>query len=95
MAVVSKDCDFFDRPPLSMVKELAADVPVRMDMLRRLPGFERAEDHVGRANGFATALLIAAVTVPSMAGYLEDELNRSLAAGGVAARWLVGAIGIE
>ena len=42
VAVVSKDCDFFDRPPLSMVKELAADVPVRMDMLRRLPGFERA-----------------------------------------------------
>ena len=57
VAVVSKDCDFFDRPPLSMVKELAADVPVRMDMLRRLPGFERAEDHVGRAIGFATALL--------------------------------------
>lgn len=50
---------------------------------------------MGRANGFATALLIAAVAVPSMAGYLEDELNRSLAAGGVAARWLVGAIGIE
>ena len=57
VAVVAKDCDFFARPPVSMVKELAADVPVRMDLLRRLPGFEKAEDHVGRAIGFATALL--------------------------------------
>ena len=57
LAVVAKDCDFFDRPPVSMVKELAADVPVRVDLLRRLPGFEKAEDHVGRAIGFATALL--------------------------------------
>ena len=57
LAVVAKDADFFDRPPIGIVKELAADVPVRMDMLRRLPGFERAEDHVGRAIGFATALL--------------------------------------
>ena len=57
VVVVSKDCDFFDRPPLSMVKELAADVPVRMDLLRRLPGFEKTDDHVRRANGFATALL--------------------------------------
>ena len=57
LAVVAKDCDFFDRPPVSMVKELAADVPVRMDLLRRLPGFEKAEDHVGRAIGFAAALL--------------------------------------
>ena len=57
VVVVSKDCDFFDRPPLSVVKELAADVPVRMDLLRRLPGFEKADDHVRRAVGFATALL--------------------------------------
>ena len=57
LAVVAKDCDFFDRPPVSMVKELAADVPVRVDLLRRLPGFEKAEDHVGRAIGVATALL--------------------------------------
>lgn len=41
VAVVAKDCDFFTRPPVSMVKELAADVPVRMDLLRRLPGFEK------------------------------------------------------
>ena len=57
VAVVSKDCDFFDRPSLSMVKELAADVPVRMDLLRRLPGFEKADDHIRRAVGVASALL--------------------------------------
>ena len=57
VAVIAKDCDFFDRPSLSMVKELAADVPVRMDLLRRLPGFEKADDHVRRIVGFATALL--------------------------------------
>ena len=57
LAVVAKDCDFFDRPPVSMVKELAADVPVHMDLLRRLPGFEKAEDHVGRVIGSAPALL--------------------------------------
>ena len=55
VAVVAKECDFFDRTPVSMVKELAADVPVRMALLRRLPGFEKAE--VGRAVGVATALL--------------------------------------
>ena len=57
VVVVSKDCSFFDRTPVSMAKELAADVPVRMDLLRRLPGFEKAEDHVRRAVGVATALL--------------------------------------
>ena len=57
VVVVSKDCDFFDRTSLSMVKELAADVPVRMDLLRRLPGFEKADDHVRRVVGIATALL--------------------------------------
>ena len=57
VAVVAKDCDFFDRPSLQLVKELAADVPVRLDLLRRLPGFEKADDHVRRAIGFATALL--------------------------------------
>ena len=57
VAVIAKDCDFFDRPSLSMVKELAADVPVRMDLLRGLPGFEKADDHVRRIVGFATALL--------------------------------------
>ena len=57
VVVVSKDCDFFDRTPVSMVKELAADIPVRMDLLSRLPGFEKVEDHVGKAIGFATALL--------------------------------------
>lgn len=57
VAVVSKDCDFFDKPSFSMVRELAADVPVRMDLLRRLPGFEKAESHVRRGIGFATALL--------------------------------------
>ncbi len=57
MVVVSKDCDFLDRTPASMVKELAADVPVRMDLLGRLPGFERAESHVGKVVGVATALL--------------------------------------
>ncbi len=57
VAVVSKGCRFFNKPPLSMVKELAADVPVRMDLLRRLPGFEKADDHVRRVVGFATALL--------------------------------------
>ena len=57
VVVVSKDCDFFDRPSLSMVKELAADVPVRMDLLRRLPGFGKADDRIRRANGCATALL--------------------------------------
>ena len=57
IAVISKDCDFFDRPAVSMVKELAADVPVRVELLRRLPGFEQAENHIGRAVGFATALL--------------------------------------
>ena len=57
VVVVSKDCDFLDRTPASMVKELAADVPVRMDLLGRLPGFERAESHVGKVVGVATALL--------------------------------------
>ena len=57
IAVVAKECDFLDRTPASMVKELAADVPVRLDLLRKLPGFERAESHVGRALGVATALL--------------------------------------
>lgn len=57
VVAVSKDCGFFDRSAASLVKELAADVPVRMDLLRRLPGFEKAEDHVARAIGFATALL--------------------------------------
>ena len=57
VVVVSKDCDFLDRTPASMVKELAADVPVRMDLLGRLPEFERAESHVGKVVGVATALL--------------------------------------
>ena len=57
VAVVAKECDFLDRTPASMVKELAADVPVRMDLLRKLPGFERAESHVARALDVATALL--------------------------------------
>lgn len=57
VAVISKDCDFFDRSAVSMVKELAADVPVRVELLRRLPGFEQAENHIGRAVGVATALL--------------------------------------
>ena len=57
VVIVSKDCSFFNRTPVSMAKELAADVPVRMDLLRRLPGFEKAEDHVRRAVGVATALL--------------------------------------
>ena len=57
VVVVSKDCDFLDRTPASMVKELAADVPVRMDLLGRLPGFERAESHCGKAGSVATALL--------------------------------------
>ena len=57
VAVVSKGCRFFNKPALSMVKELAADVPVRMDLLRRLPGFEKADDHVRRAVGCGTALL--------------------------------------
>ena len=57
VAVVSKECDFFDRAPVSMVKELAAEVPVRLDRLRRLPGFEKAEEHIGKAVGVATALL--------------------------------------
>ena len=57
LAVVSKDCRFFDRTPISMAKELAAEVPVRMDLLRRLPGFEKAEDHVREALSAVTALL--------------------------------------
>lgn len=57
VAVVSKECDFFNRTPVSMVKELAAEVPVRLDLLRRLPGFEKAEEHIGKAVGVATALL--------------------------------------
>ena len=57
VAVIAKDCDFFDRPAVSMVKELAVDVPVRVERLRRLPGFEQAENHIGRALGFATAPL--------------------------------------
>ena len=57
VAVVAKECDFFDRTPVSMVKELAAEVPVRLDRLRRLPGFEKAEEHIGKAVGVATALL--------------------------------------
>ena len=57
IAVVSKECDFLNRTPVSMVKELAAEVPVRLDRLRRLPGFEKAEEHIGKAVGVATALL--------------------------------------
>ena len=57
VVVVAKDSRFFDRTPVSMAKELAADVPARMDLLRRLPGFEKAEDHVRQAIGVATALL--------------------------------------
>ena len=57
VAVVSKECDFFNRTPVSMVKELAAEVPVRLDRLRRLPGFEKAEEHIGNVLGVATALL--------------------------------------
>ena len=57
VVVVSKECDFFNRSPVSMVKELAAEAPVRLDRLRRLPGFEKAEDHIGKALGVATALL--------------------------------------
>lgn len=57
VAVIAKDCDFFDRPAVGMVKELATDVPVRVELLRRLPGFERAENHIGRTVGFATAPL--------------------------------------
>ena len=51
VVVVAEDCDFLDRTPASMVKELAADVPVRLDLLGRLPGFERAESHVGKVDG--------------------------------------------
>ena len=75
VAVVAKDCDFFDRPAVSMVKELAADVPVRP--LNR--------------QGTTTV----AVAVPSMVGYLADELDRLLAQGGVAARRLAGALEIR
>ena len=57
VVVVSKECDFYNRSPVSMVKELAAEAPVRLDRLRRLPGFEKAEDHIGKALGVATALL--------------------------------------
>lgn len=57
VVVVSKECDFFNRSPVSMVKELAAEAPVRLDRLRRLPGFEKAEEHIGKAVGVATALL--------------------------------------
>ena len=57
IAVISKECDFFNRTPVSMVKELAAEAPVRLDRLRRLPGFEKAEEHIGKALGVATALL--------------------------------------
>ena len=57
VVVVAKDCDFLDRTPASIVKELAADVPVRMDLLGRLPGFEQAESHVGKVVGVDTALL--------------------------------------
>ena len=57
VAAVSKGCGFFNKPSLSIVKELAADVPVRMDLMRRLPGFEKADDHIRRAVGVATALL--------------------------------------
>ena len=57
VAVVSKECAFFNRTPVSMVKELAAEVPVRLDRLRRLPGFEKVEEHIGKALGVATALL--------------------------------------
>ena len=38
---------------------------------------------------------MAAVEVPSMAGYLADELDRSLASGGVAAHRLTEALQIE
>ena len=38
---------------------------------------------------------MAAVEVPSLAGYLADELDRSLAAGGVAARRLAAALQIK
>ena len=57
IAVVSKECDFFDRAPVGMVKELAAEIPVYLDRVRRLPGFERAEEHIGKVVGVATALL--------------------------------------
>ena len=80
VAVVSKDCDFFDRPALSMVKELAADVPVRMDMLRRLPGFERAEDHVGRVIGIATALLKRGSSLDLALQAMNLDMSSSLGA---------------
>ena len=57
VVVVAKDCRFFDLTPVSMAKELAADVPARMDLLRRLPGFEKTEDHVRQAIGVASVLL--------------------------------------
>ena len=81
VAVVSKDCDFFDRrPPVSMVKELAADVPVRLAPLRRLPGFEKAEDHVGRANGFATALRKRGSSLDLAMQAMNLDLSSSLGA---------------
>ena len=80
VAVVSKGCDFFDRPPVSMVKELAADVPVRMDLLRRLPGFEKAEDHVGRAIGVATALLKRGSSLDPALQAMNLDLSSSLGA---------------
>ena len=80
VAVVAKDCDFFDRPPVSMVKELAADVPVRMDLLRRLPGLEKAEDHVGRAVGFATALLKRGSSLDLAMQAMNLDLSSSLGA---------------
>lgn len=57
VVVLPKESSFFDSSPVSMVQELAAEVPVRMDLLRGLPGFGNLREHVGRAVGVTTALL--------------------------------------
>ena len=49
VAVISKECGFFNRTPVSMVKELAAEVPVRLDRLHRVPGFEKTQQHIFQA----------------------------------------------
>ena len=58
--VIPKGADFFDKPPLELVKELAAHVPTKLSglrQLRQLPGFENLDSFIRGTVGTATALL--------------------------------------
>ena len=57
---IPKGADFFDRPPLELVKELAAHVPTKLSQLhqmRQLPGLENLDSFIRGTLGTATALL--------------------------------------